>query len=256
MNRLRLNWIVDAAAASAFVALVVTGLGLFWVLPPGTNRSLELGGLSRHAWGEVHLWVALAFLAVLVLHLVLHWNWVCAATWGRFGMRAPGPMAMRIAGLCASVLIVAGTSGVLLGARAATERVPTESCRADASGQPPEPRGPVNADARSATFVQEVRSIFKARCAECHSGEEPDGDFTFDRAEDYFRLYADAPLIVARRPDESMLLRIVRGEAPGLAKPKKHRLEDAEFEVVRRWIAGGAVWTPRTDGRPERPPVK
>lgn len=33
-------------------------------------------GLTRHQWGDVHFWIALSLIALLVVHLVLHWRWV------------------------------------------------------------------------------------------------------------------------------------------------------------------------------------
>lgn len=72
--------------ACAFVA--TTGLLLEKTLPPGSGR-LEIGlpdrqitmlwGLTRHEWGQIHLWTAYALLAILVLHLALHWRWLLAA---------------------------------------------------------------------------------------------------------------------------------------------------------------------------------
>lgn len=101
MNRLRLNWLIDLVAGAAFAALVMTGFLLEWVLPLGTNKSLGLAGLSRHEWGGVHLWIALTFLAVLVVHVVMHWSWICATTCGRLGLGVPSRAIMRTAAIIA-----------------------------------------------------------------------------------------------------------------------------------------------------------
>jgi Domain of unknown function (DUF4405) len=88
VRRKNANTAVDLAALAAFVLLVATGLVLEVRLPPGSG-SLEGGegaraaerpvalvlGLTRHAWGEVHFWVAVALFAVLAVHVVLHWAW-------------------------------------------------------------------------------------------------------------------------------------------------------------------------------------
>jgi hypothetical protein len=73
-------------------SLVTTGAILRWVLPPGSGGggrgagrfgqggARQLMDLSRHEWGDVHLWIAIALLSLLVLHLALHWGWIRTCT--------------------------------------------------------------------------------------------------------------------------------------------------------------------------------
>ena len=56
--------------------MIATGIILRFALPPGTNRLLALWGLTRHQWGDLHFWLALAALGVVIIHLILHWTWV------------------------------------------------------------------------------------------------------------------------------------------------------------------------------------
>jgi hypothetical protein len=65
-----------------------TGLLLAYRLVPGSRggRGLEVLGWDRHDWGEFHTWVAYAFIALIITHLVINWSWLikCAAkgrTW-------------------------------------------------------------------------------------------------------------------------------------------------------------------------------
>lgn len=76
MNRTFINFITDALAALAMVGMIATGIILRFALPPGTSRSLALWGLTRHQWGDLHFWLALAALGVVLIHIVLHWTWV------------------------------------------------------------------------------------------------------------------------------------------------------------------------------------
>src|SRR5579875_927178 len=76
MKRTALNLLIDALAAICFLGMIATGYVLRFPLPPGTNKSLSLWGLSRHQWGGVHFWISLGLLAVLLTHLALHWQWV------------------------------------------------------------------------------------------------------------------------------------------------------------------------------------
>jgi hypothetical protein len=41
---------------------------------------LLLWGFGRHDWGAIHFWLSIALGVLIVLHIVLHWSWVCATT--------------------------------------------------------------------------------------------------------------------------------------------------------------------------------
>lgn len=48
--------------------------GLASPLLPELNGSTVLG-LTRYDWGSVHWILALSFFIIIIVHLVLHWNW-------------------------------------------------------------------------------------------------------------------------------------------------------------------------------------
>lgn len=68
----------------SFCAMIGTGLLMAFRLIPGNRggRGLEVWGWSRHEWGDLHTWISYLFIALVVLHLVLHWAWLakCAAS--------------------------------------------------------------------------------------------------------------------------------------------------------------------------------
>jgi hypothetical protein len=80
VTRSVLNFLVDLVGLLAMLGMLTTGLVVRYVLPPGSRggHGLELWGLDRHQWGDIHFWLAIALLAMLVLHVALHWDWVCA----------------------------------------------------------------------------------------------------------------------------------------------------------------------------------
>lgn len=76
MKRSILNITIDALAATVMLGMIATGIILRFALPPGSGRALALWDLNRHQWGDLHFWLALAAVAIVVLHLSLHWTWV------------------------------------------------------------------------------------------------------------------------------------------------------------------------------------
>lgn len=82
MKRATINYILDAVAFGLLFALLLTGLLMGFTLPAGSGRAMVLG-LNRHEWGDIHLWVALAFIVVIAAHLALHWRWIVTMTAGK-----------------------------------------------------------------------------------------------------------------------------------------------------------------------------
>ena len=78
MKKNTLNFIVDVITLIAILAMIGTGLVLYFTLPPGSGgKGLLLWGLGRHEWGDLHFWAAVGLAVLLVLHVALHWAWVC-----------------------------------------------------------------------------------------------------------------------------------------------------------------------------------
>lgn len=75
MKKSDLNFAIDFAALVAFIFLLSTGFLIYFILPAGSGQ-LEIWGLNRHGWGEIHFWIAVSFLLVIGIHFVLHWKWI------------------------------------------------------------------------------------------------------------------------------------------------------------------------------------
>ena len=83
MKRPSVNAAIDALAIGGFVFLTATGVLLRYVLPPGSGLHTTVWGLSRHAWGGIHFWIAVVFLTTLTIHLVVHRRWIASIVRGR-----------------------------------------------------------------------------------------------------------------------------------------------------------------------------
>jgi len=79
MKRTTFNFVIDACSFCALSAMISSGLVLRYMLPRGSGRKesiLLLWGFARHEWITFHFWAALVLIALLVVHLVLHWKWI------------------------------------------------------------------------------------------------------------------------------------------------------------------------------------
>nr|HPQ81867.1 DUF4405 domain-containing protein [bacterium] len=77
MTRNSLNFWIDIALLVAMAALIATGAIMQFLLPPGSGHFLMIFGMSRHGFGQIHAWLSVATVALIVVHIVLHWEWVC-----------------------------------------------------------------------------------------------------------------------------------------------------------------------------------
>lgn len=85
---------VNALMSVVLLSLASTGLVLHYTLPPGSGHQAAGGrfgigrpvekllGMTRHEWGQIHFVIALIFLSLLLIHLILHWNWLYCIAWG------------------------------------------------------------------------------------------------------------------------------------------------------------------------------
>jgi len=89
VKRNTVNFIIDTACFLVLAVLAVTGFVIKYILPPGTSgrgQALHdglgreyiktLSGLSRHQWGDIHFYLAVVFVILIVIHIILHWNWI------------------------------------------------------------------------------------------------------------------------------------------------------------------------------------
>jgi hypothetical protein len=84
MKKSKVNLVIDALLLLCIAAIAGIGLLMRNVLIPGYKRwdiygrnvELYFWGLDRHQWGTVHFVIALLFIALLVLHIVLHWSMI------------------------------------------------------------------------------------------------------------------------------------------------------------------------------------
>jgi hypothetical protein len=61
---------------------------LLWLIIPGGHRGMGAGRIwqiteilwSRFTWIEIHDWVAVALVVLVIIHIILHWKWIIFMT--------------------------------------------------------------------------------------------------------------------------------------------------------------------------------
>ncbi|MGD8276654.1 MAG: DUF4405 domain-containing protein [Gemmatimonadota bacterium] len=108
------NYILDFLSLVAMLAIAATGLLMKYVLPPGSSGQ-SVWGLGRHDWGGIHFWLAAALILLVVVHLALHWVWVCASTRGIALRRPPRARTRGRRDTALGFILLACTTLVLAG---------------------------------------------------------------------------------------------------------------------------------------------
>ena len=111
MRRPSLNFLIDAAAFTAFVFMTGSGVLMRYVLPPGSGHFTTVWGLDRHQWGAIHFWLAVGLLTILAFHVWVHRRWIVTVVRGR-PREGSGPrIGLGIVGLVA--LLALGAAPLL-----------------------------------------------------------------------------------------------------------------------------------------------
>jgi len=82
MKNKHLNYLVNTLMFILMMTILGVGFLMKFILISGQERWIKYGrnveltfwGIDRHEWGKIHLILGLTMIALLILHLILHWN--------------------------------------------------------------------------------------------------------------------------------------------------------------------------------------
>lgn len=126
MNRLAMNFLIDVLSFLAMGATIATGVMIKYILP-ARSGGLRVWGWNRHDWGDVHFYLAVGLIALLLAHVTLHWHWI-ATTADRFlsrrnaGEEASGRPGRNLAAASVPACILIGFAGFLWAVSGDVER--------------------------------------------------------------------------------------------------------------------------------------
>jgi len=249
MNRTIANVIIDIIAAFLFLGMIATGYLLRFPLPPGSNKALSLWGYTRHQWGNFHFWISLGLLIVLVVHLVLHWNWIVTVIGKRCHLvKTTHPSLIRSGLLTGGIVILLITlfawaaensvkeiAGPMWGKRWGHNRNADQVESLAASPLQ------TTIDQERVKTWKDVYPIFENNCLSCHGPQKQLADFRVDRREDFFGSSGrDRPLILPGQSAISPLIVVVSGTKKDMPLADIHKLSDQDVVKLKAWIDSGA----------------
>ncbi len=91
-------------------------------------------------------------------------------------------------------------------------------------------------------FKGQVRGLLNEHCLKCHGGAETKGELDLTTREGLVKGGESGPAIVVGKPDESLLMRLIRHQDEPNMPAEAARLPDAAIEQISRWIASGAAY--------------
>jgi hypothetical protein len=132
MKRNTLNFWIDVVSLFVMVALIWTGLLIHYVLPPGTGGrhgepGLTVFGMGRHDYGDIHFYLALVLIGLMLIHVWLHWSWVYATINKLLGTKSMSGLRSAIYGIVLLVIIAGLTIGGQFWAKSRVKRTPGTS---------------------------------------------------------------------------------------------------------------------------------
>ncbi|MCI0535874.1 MAG: hypothetical protein L0Z50_11680, partial [Verrucomicrobiales bacterium] len=105
---------------------------------------------------------------------------------------------------------------------------------------------PSQSFAQSAPDFAAVQTLFNQHCLDCHAAQDPEGKLVMEDFETLMKGGESGTVLIPGKSDESLIVRMIEGKAERDGKKKtmppgkRKKLEPAEIETIKQWIAGGA----------------
>jgi hypothetical protein len=91
MSRTLVNFLLDAALLAVFVLLVWSSVVVRFVFPPGPSATgWKLWGYDFDQWAGLQFGLVATLLVGIVVHVMLHWSWVCGVLASRLSRDRKG----------------------------------------------------------------------------------------------------------------------------------------------------------------------
>ena len=93
------------------------------------------------------------------------------------------------------------------------------------------------------TYADQVSGIFRSRCGTCHNPDKAKGGLNLDSYGAAMQGGGSGKVIEPGDAEGSTLLGVITHKEEPRMPPKSARIPDAEIDLIRKWIEGGALET-------------
>jgi len=101
-------------------------------------------------------------------------------------------------------------------------------------------------------FKTQVRGVLLDQCVKCHGGEKTLGELDLTTREGLIKGGEQGPAIVSGKPEESLLVKLVRHEDEPNMPAEADKLSDEQIAAITAWIKAGAAYdSPLTNAAEE-----
>ena len=100
------RFLVDFVMFVSALGTILTGIVLWLCVGKGPVGQKFFLGWHRHEWGDLHTFFSLAFVALVVVHLIQHWAWIRIVALKQVGGKAGIRSILKTAG---ATILVLGT---------------------------------------------------------------------------------------------------------------------------------------------------
>lgn len=107
-------------------------------------------------------------------------------------------------------------------------------------------------DEEKVTFEDHAQPIFRARCAACHNSDKKSGGLDLSTYTTLMEGGSSGGSIEPGDPEGSYLFSLVTHEEEPYMPPGNNKIPDAEIDVLKKWIAGGALETKSSKAKPKK----
>lgn len=239
MNKLLLNLVIDVLTALLLLVMAATGYVLWFVLPPGTNRTHMLWGLLRHEWGTVHAAASIGLTTFVVVHVALHWRWLATNLLRRVGAANAyqrHPCAVSLA-LLAAVLVPSALFATLASLGVRPMDTPLHPADAPRTTSARAVQQPANMHQDRSALRTAAGEVLAARCASCHGAQRTEGGVRADTVEALLGERGGTRWVTPGDAQSSSLFRVLTSDATRPPRVRAHLLDDEDLGALRRWVA-------------------
>lgn len=96
-------------------------------------------------------------------------------------------------------------------------------------------------DADAKFFLEEVFPVLKESCHRCHGEKKQQSGLRLDSRDAVLKGGQNGPAIVAGKPDESLLMKVLEYSGD-IQMPPDAKLDDEKIAVFKKWIEKDAPW--------------